>query len=233
MQVDEFHRWDVGPDEARRIQGELRDRVILHDTFDPARVRLVAGADNGYAERAAVTTAYAAVLVFSFPKLELVETRTAAAAVAFPYVPGLLSFREGPALLAAFRQLEHEPDVVLFDAQGYAHPRRFGAASHLGLILDMPAIGCAKTRLVGEWTDLGPERGARAPLVHRGETVGAVLRTREGRAPLYVSPGHRVGIDTAVRIALACCRDNRFMPEPTRQADRLVKELTRAARAER
>jgi deoxyribonuclease V len=231
MLADELHPWDVPPDEARRLQRELRERLILRDTFDPAAVRLVAGADIGYSERAAATTAHAAVLVFTFPELELVETRIAAVAVEFPYVPGLLSFREGPALLAAFRQVEREPDVILFDAHGYAHPRRFGAASHLGLILDRPSIGCAKTRLVGEYADLGPERGATAPLVHRNEAVGVVLRTREGRAPLFVSPGHRVSTDTAVRLALACSRDNRFMPEPTRQADRLVRELTRAARA--
>lgn len=230
MNIHELHDWDVPPREARRIQRELRGRLVLTDAIRPEDVRFVAGADNGYARRGAQTTAYAAVLIFSFPDLELVETRTAACPVEFPYVPGLLSFREAPALLAAFRQVEQEPDVILFDAHGYAHPRRFGAASHLGLILDRPSIGCAKSRLIGRYEEPGPERGDRAPLVDRGEVVGAVVRTRTGRGPLFVSQGHKVGLETAVEIALACCRDNRFMPEPTRQADRRVEELTRAAK---
>ena len=230
MNVQELHPWNVSPDEARRIQRELRGQLVLSDAIRPDQVRFVAGADNGYARRGAVTTAYAAVLVFSFPDLELVETQTAAVPVEFPYVPGLLSFREAPAILAAFRQVHHEPDVILFDAHGYAHPRRFGAASHLGLILDKPSIGCAKSRLVGRYDEPGPERGDRAPLIDRGEEIGAVVRTRLGRGPLFVSCGHKVSLDTAVDLALACCRDNRFMPEPTRLADRLVKGLTRAER---
>ena len=230
MNVRDLHGWDVSAAEAARLQRELRSRLALSDALDPAGVRFVAGADNGYVKRGVRTTAYAAVLVFRFPELELVETRTAACPVEFPYVPGLLSFREAPALLAAFRQVEQEPDVVLFDAHGYAHPRRLGAASHLGLFLDKPSIGCAKSRLVGRYEEPGPERGARAPLVDRGEVVGTVVRTRVGRSPLFVSAGHKLSLETAVEIALACCRDNHFMPEPTRQADRLVKELTRAER---
>ena len=230
MQVRDLHPWDVSPAEARQIQRELRGRLSLEDGIRPAEIRRVAGADNGYLRRGASTTAYAAVLVFSFPDLEVLETRVASCPVEFPYVPGLLSFREAPALLAAFGQLEIEPDVILFDAHGYAHPRRLGAASHLGLVLDRPSIGCAKSRLIGSYDEPGPELGARSPLVDRGEVVGAAVRTRLGRPPLFVSVGHRISLETAVEIALACCRNNHLMPEPTRLADRLVGQLTRAER---
>jgi deoxyribonuclease V len=224
MQITELHAWDVTPAEARRIQQELRERVRLVDDLRLEDVRLVAGVDNGYAARAGTTTAYAAVVVLRFPELEAVETRTASCPVSFPYVPGLLSFREGPAVLAALRQVQAEPDVFLFDAQGYAHPRRFGAASHLGVILDRPSIGCAKSRLIGQYDEPEPAFGAHSPLLDKGELIGAVVRSRAERAPLFVSPGHKLSIDTAVAIALACCRGRSIMPEPTRLADKLVRE---------
>lgn len=188
---------------------------------------MVAGADVGYSGRGVGVTAYAAVLVFTFPDLELIETQIATATVEFPYVPGLLSFREGPALLAAFRQVRNEPDVILFDAQGIAHPRRLGAASHLGVLLDKPSIGCAKSRLVGRYDEPGSEFGDHSLLTEGDDLLGAVVRTRTGRAPLFVSPGHKMSIGTAVRIVLACCRNNRFMPEPTRLADKAVRDARR------
>ncbi len=231
MQPRELHRWDVSPGEAARIQAELRGQLVLKDGVRPADIRFVAGADIAYARRGARTTAFAALVVFSFPDLALVETRLVRQEVAFPYVPGLLSFREGPAILEACRQLTSEPDVLLFDAQGYAHPRRLGAASHLGLLLDRPSIGCAKSRLVGQYEPPGPEFGARTPLIDRGETIGMVVRTRPGRAPLFVSAGHRISLPTAVAIVLACCRQQSLMPEPTRVADRLVRAEARAGRA--
>jgi deoxyribonuclease V len=171
--------------------------------------------------------------VLTFPGLEIIETQVASRPVTFPYVPGLLSFREGPALIDAFRQVQAEPDVVLFDAQGYAHPRRLGAASHLGLALERPAIGCAKSRLVGHYDEPGDAFGDRSMLVDGGEVIGAAVRTRPGRAPLFVSPGHHVSVDSAVEVALACCRNGRFMPEPTRLADRLVREAKLAVRDQR
>jgi deoxyribonuclease V len=229
MQITDLHPWDVTPDEARSIQKELRERVSLSDAIRIEDIRLVAGVDNSYAARAGATTAYAAVVVLSFPELEVVETRLATCSVDFPYVPGLLSFREGPAMLAALRQVESEPDVILFDAQGYAHPRRLGAASHLGVILDRPAIGCAKSRLVGRYDEPGAAFGERSALIDKSETIGAVVRSRAGRAPLFVSPGHKLSIDTAVEVALACCRGRSIMPEPTRLADKLVREARRAA----
>jgi deoxyribonuclease V len=166
--------------------------------------------------------ACAAIVVLSFPALEIVETAVSWQPVTFPYVPGLLSFREGPAILAACAELRSEPDVLLFDGQGYAHPRRLGLASHLGVILDRPTIGCAKSRLVGQYEE--PERrfGAQTPLIERGEVVGAAVRTRPRHKPLFVSPGHKLSVETAVAITLACCRDGAFLPEPTRLTHEIV-----------
>jgi deoxyribonuclease V len=142
--------------------------------------------------------------------------------VAFPYVPGLLSFRDAPAVLAVCAEVRSEPDLLLFDGQGFAHPRRFGLASHLGLVLDRPSIGCAKSRLVGHWEEPARVFGAHTPLIDRGEVVGAAVRTRPRHAPLFVSPGHKVSVATAVALALACCRDGAFMPVPTRLAHEAV-----------
>ena len=222
MRVRELHPWDVTPEAARRIQAELAPQVILRDELDLDRLRIVAGVDNTYVTEGDETTAYAVVVALTYPAMEIVETSFASRPVDFPYVPGLLSFREAPAVLAAFADLAAEPDAILFDGQGYAHPRRLGLASHLGLVLDRPSIGCAKSRLVGRWDDPPREFGAHTPLVDRGETVGAALRTRPGHAPLFVSPGHRTSVAGAVALALACCRDGRFLPEPTRLAHDLV-----------
>ena len=222
MRIHEPHPWDVTPGEAVAIQRRLRGQVSLADAVDPAAVRVVAGVDNSYVREGEATIGIAAVIVLNMPELEVLETVTAEEVVTFPYVPGLLSFREAPAILAAFRRLATEPDVVLFDGQGYAHPRRLGLASHVGLTLDRPAIGCAKSRLVGSWEEPAQVFGAWNPLVHRGELVGAALRTRPGHAPLFVSPGHKVTVETAVGITLACCRDHHFLPEPTRLAHATV-----------
>lgn len=220
----------MSPAEARRIQDELRGQVLLEDGIALSEIRTVAGVDNGYAGRGARTTAYAAVVVFSFPELEQLEVRTAACPIDFAYVPGLLSFREGPAILKAFRMLETEPDVVLFDAQGIAHPRRLGAASHMGLFIDKPSIGCAKSRLTGSYQEPADEFGARSPLTAGNNVIGAAVRTRPGKSPLFVSPGHQMTADSAVEIALRCCRNHRFMPEPTRIADKLVRDAKRSVR---
>ncbi len=231
MRVRGLHRWDVSPAKARAIQEELAGRVVLEDAVAPEEVRVVAGVDNTYVKAGDETIAHAVVVVLSFPELAVVETRFAERRVDYPYVPGLLSFREAPAVLAAFEGVETEPDLILFDGQGYAHPRRFGLASHLGLILDKPSVGCAKSRLVGRWEE--PERvfGAQMPLVDRGETVGAAVRTRPRHAPLFVSPGHKTSVAGAVALALACCRDNGFMPVPTRLAHEAVTAHAREAKA--
>jgi deoxyribonuclease V len=189
---------------------------------DPQGVRTVAGCDLAFLGRGRRgDTARAAVVLLSYPELTVVEQHTVEAPVTFPYVPGLLAFRELPALLQAFERLERAPDLVLVDGQGYAHPRRFGIACHLGLLLDVPTIGVAKSRLTGEHEEPAPAAGSRADLRDGGELIGAVLRTRDGGRPLYVSPGHRVGFAPAVEWVVRLSRGYR-LPEPTRLADRLA-----------
>ena len=227
MRFAELHRWDVTLAEARSIQTDLAGQLLLTDTISLDDVMTVAGIDNGYVKRDGETTAHAAVVILSFPALEVIETAVAQRRVDFPYVPGLLSFRAAPAVLAAFEQVTIAPDVLLCDGQGYAHPRRFGLASHLGLILDRPSIGCAKSRLVGQYQE--PERvfGATTPLIDRDQVIGAAVRTRPRHKPLIVSPGHKMSTEGAVTLALACCREGGFMPVPTRLAHEAVTAHTR------
>lgn len=196
MEISDLHSWEVAADEARLIQEELRSQILLVDRL-PAEVRYVAGVDNTYRKKDSRSTAYAAVVVLSFPALQVVETRYAARPVTFPYIPGLLVFREGPAVIAAARQLEIEPDVFFFDAHGYSHFRRAGAASHLGLVLNRPSIGCAKSRLTGTYEEPPREFGAWTPLVD-SKTGG---------------------------LTLDCCQAGSFMPEPTRLAHQLVNQF--------
>jgi len=230
MKIEEPHGWDVTPTEAAAIQREMRERVSFIDAIAIDDIRLVAGVDNTYSRPEKRSTAFAVVVVLDFATMEVVETSYAEREIAFPYVPGLLSFREAPAILDAFRGLKARPDVVLFDGQGIAHPRRIGLASHLGVVLGVPSIGCAKSKLVGAFDE--PERlfGAQTPLMHKGEQVGVALRTRPRHAPLFVSPGHLLSIPTATEIVLRCCRDQRFMPEPTRLAHDYVTSFARGER---
>jgi len=211
------HRWDLTPKEAMALQEKLRASVVREDRL--GRVRHVCGIDVGFEREGTITRA--AVAVLSFPALELVESAIARRKTTFPYVPGLLSFREIPAVLDALERLTITPDLVICDGQGIAHPRRCGLASHIGLVAGVPSIGCAKSRLVGEHRAPAARRGAWAPLVDAGETIGAVLRTRAGVNPVYVSIGHRVSLDTAIRFVLACCTRYR-LPETTRHAHRLA-----------
>lgn len=211
------HRWRLSPKQAIALQGRLAPRVERRDRLD--EVRTVAGVDVGYDEECGM--ARAAVVALSFPGLRPVDWAVARVPVRFPYVPGLLSFREIPAALAAFERLRRMPDLILCDGQGIAHPRRFGIASHLGLLLDRPTIGVAKTRLVGEHRVPAQRRGAWTPLTDAGEVIGAVLRTRAGARPLYVSIGHRVSLATALAWVLACTPRYR-LPETTRAAHRLA-----------
>ncbi|MCU0804231.1 MAG: deoxyribonuclease V [Burkholderiales bacterium] len=211
------HRWDLAPKEAIALQARLAPKVERQDRVGP--IRHVAGIDVGFESAGRIARAAVAVLVL--PSLELVDCALARRPVSFPYVPGLLSFREIPAVLDALARLRVRPDILLCDGQGIAHPRRCGLASHLGLVTGLPAIGVGKSRLLGEHREPGARRGSRARLVDRGETVGTVLRTRAGVKPLYVSVGHRVSLETAVRIVLACARGYR-LPETTRWAHRLA-----------
>ena len=221
------HPWDVSVAEARRIQLELRERRVDRPPpgFAP---RLVGGADMSI--RRGRDTGYAAIVVYDVEAGEVVDRATATGRVEFPYVPGLLSFRELPLLLEAWSRIERAPDVVIFDGHGYAHPRRFGLACHGGLLLDSPSIGCAKSILVGEHGPLGDERGSTAPLRHEGETLGMAVRTRSRVRPVYVSIGHRMDLATAVDIVLSVAPRYR-VPEPTRAADKLVGRLRREAGA--
>lgn len=211
------HPWDVTPAHARAIQIEGRAHVIAADRLGD--VRRVAGIDVGFEAGGAISRA--AVAVLEYPSLRLVESAVARLRTAFPYVPGLLSFREIPAALEALARLSAPPDLLLCDGQGYAHPRRFGLACHLGVLAGLPSIGVAKSRLIGTHDPLPQPKGDWVPLLDGGETIGAVLRTRTSVAPLYVSIGHRVSLPTAIRWVLACTTRYR-LPETTRQAHRLA-----------
>ena len=211
------HPWDVSPKEAAAIQERLSQAVVVEDDLGP--VRTVAGVDIGFLEKNTITRA--AVVVLSFPELELVDQAIVHRPTTFPYVPGLLSFREAPAALGALERLSIRPDLLLCDGQGRAHPRRFGLACHLGLLSGIPSIGVAKSRLVGEHDAVNEERGSRQPLMLEAEVIGTVLRTRTAVKPLYVSIGHRVSLETAVDYVLRCAPRFR-LPETTRWADRLA-----------
>jgi deoxyribonuclease V len=209
-----LHSWDVTPSEAVAIQQSLRSKVQLTNVFDPQQIRTVAGIDASYKD-----VGHAAVVVLSFPDLQLIEQVTATRAISFPYVPGLLSFREAPVVLDAIAKLTHQPDVMIFDGQGIAHPRRLGIAAHIGVYLDRPTIGCAKSRLVGTYQEPGPEKGDYSPLLeHDGEVIGAVLRTKQNTKPLFISPGHKIDLKTSVWLVLNCVKNYR-LPETTRLAD--------------
>ncbi|MDT3735493.1 MAG: deoxyribonuclease V [Denitratisoma sp.] len=219
MRIRQRHAWDLAPKEAMALQARLATEIVLRDEFGP--VRQIAGVDVGFEDNGATTRA--AVAVLAFPSLQLVTSVIARKPTCFPYVPGLLSFREVPAVLAAMEQLDALPDLLLCDGQGIAHPRRLGIASHLGLLLDVPSIGVAKTRLVGKHDEVPDIRGAWVPLRDGNETIGAVLRTRQGIKPLYISPGHRIGLESAIAWVMACLTRYR-LPETTRWAHRLASE---------
>lgn len=224
MRARTLHSWDLPPREAAAVQDRLRGRV-REEPLDWKRLRRVAGCDIAIDG----DTLIAAVVVLDAKSLEIVETAEARSPARFPYLPGLLSFREIPALLAAFEAIRRRPDAVLCDGQGKAHPRRFGLACHLGLALDLPSVGVAKSRLIGEADPPGRLRGASTPLRDGGELIGRLLRSRDGVRPLYISVGHRITLEDAVRLVLAMGGGFR-LPEPTRLADRRVGILKRPRR---
>lgn len=201
----------ITPKAAVALQEELRHRVIRRASSRP--IRTVAGVDISVRN----DEARAAIVVLKFPAMEPVDRSTAVRPVEFPYVPGLLGFREVPSILDAFAKLRTRPDLLVVDGHGLAHPRRFGVACHVGVELDLPSIGCGKSRLVGEHREPGARRGSRAALRHKGEVIGSVLRTRDGVKPVYVSIGHRMDLPTAVRTVLRSCSRYR-LPEPIRHA---------------
>jgi deoxyribonuclease V len=222
MKVKNLHIWSFDYKEARRIQQDLAENLILDNKGLPGKIKTVAGADISYSRKDGLF--FAAVILLEFPTMETIEVSTFVDRVNFPYIPGLLTFREGPALLKAFEKLSRSPDVVIFDGQGIAHPRGIGLASHIGLFIDIPAIGCAKKKLVGDYADVGNEPGNYAPLVYREKTIGAVLRTRKGVKPVFISQGHRIDLKKAIGITLSSCKGYR-LPEPTRRAHITVNKL--------
>jgi len=213
MRISQRHSWQVTTIEARAIQAELASEVSRIGTI--TKPRYIAGVDISVNRFNKMGKGVAVVL--SYPDLKVVDVQVVTDQITFPYVPGLLSFREAPLLLKAFEKLNITPDIVMVDGQGVAHPRRCGIASHLGLILGIPTIGCAKSRLCGEHEMPSIKAGNYAELTDNGEVIGAVLRTREDVKPLYVSIGHMIDLPTAIRWVLACCRGYR-LPEPTRLA---------------
>lgn len=213
------HPWNLTPKEAVQLQQQLRSHVR---TRGHPRPKLVAGVDVGFEDHYRITRA--AVAVLEFPSLTLCEHHIARLPTRFPYVPGLLSFRELPAVMAALAQLTRTPDLILCDGQGVAHPRRFGIASHLGVLTGLPTIGVGKTRLTGRHEEPGQDKGCWAPLMDGEEVIGAVLRTRTRVKPVYVSIGHRISLEAAVEIVLACTPKYR-LPEPIRWAHRLASGL--------
>jgi deoxyribonuclease V len=223
MQATLVHRWDVTPREAIELQRALAPSVVRRGALREADVQLIAGADVAFDRRHG--RAVAAAVVLAYPSLECIEQAVVEAPAAFPYIPGLLSFRETPPLIDAFERLRARPNLLMADGHGCAHPRLFGYACHLGLVLDLPSIGVAKTRLIGSHAPVPPMRGARADLLDGNAVIGAVLRTRERARPVFVSVGHRAGLAAAERWVLRCARGYR-MPEPTRLAD----ALSRSAR---
>ncbi len=221
MKIQHLHRWDVSYKEAVSIQRKLKERIILHDNL-PGRISTIAGADISYSKQSDLF--FAAVVLLEYPAMAVVEESCFTERVSFPYIPGLLSFREGPAVLKAFENLHNIPDVVIFDGQGIAHPRGIGLASHMGLFLDVATIGCAKRRLVGEYGEVGLEVGDYADLILDDQVVGAAVRTKKKVKPVFISPGHKISMRTAMDVVLSCCRGYR-LPEPVRKAHLAVNRI--------
>jgi deoxyribonuclease V len=208
-----LHPWKVSVEEAIRIQETLKRRIILKKTF--SKVETIGGGDVAYSK--SDNLLFGAIVVLSFPDMEILGTATCDGKILFPYIPTLLSFREGPILIKTFQKLKIKPDVMVYDGQGIAHPRGIGLASHMGLWLDLPSIGCAKTPLLGEFVPPGSSRGSFEWIRREGKNVGAVLRTKEKVKPLFVSPGHQIDLSTSIQIILESCRGFRI-PEPLRKA---------------
>jgi deoxyribonuclease V len=221
MIQEPLHAWDLTLTQAIALQKELAQRIIRVDRF--GEVHTIAGVDMAINEQNGM--ARAAVVLLSFPALELLERHVYEEPIRMEYIPGLLSFREIPCIIGAFAQLKQQPDLVMVDGQGIAHPRRLGIAAHLGLWLDLPTIGCAKSILRGHYEEskLGEEVGAWLPVKDRGETIGAAVRTRSKVKPTIISLGHRISLESSIRYVLQCVRGYR-LPEPTRQADKLSKQ---------
>jgi deoxyribonuclease V len=219
-----LHPWKVTPEQAIRIQENLRHRIILKRTS--SKVRTVGGADVSYQKEGNLL--FGAMVVLSFPQMETLDVATACGKISFPYLPGLLTFREGPILINIFQKLRMRPDILIFDGQGIAHPRGIGLATHLGIWFNLPSIGCAKTPLLGKSVIPGPSRGSFELIQKDGSEVGVVLRTKNRVRPVFVSPGHRIDLPTSIRLVLESCQGFRI-PEPLRRAHQLSRILLQGA----
>ncbi len=217
-----LHPWNVTPDEAIKIQNKLRDLVKVENL--KTEINYIAGADISFDKGSNVV--YAGIAVLKFPELEEIERSLVIMEVSFPYIPGLLSFRESPALIKAWEKIEVVPDVVVIDGQGIAHPRRFGIASHFGVLIDRPTIGCAKSLLIGKYDEPAEKAGSYSYLYDSGEIVGVALRTRDNVQPVFVSIGHKITLEESIKIILQTVKGFKI-PEPTRHAHNLVNALRR------
>ncbi|MCG8117196.1 MAG: deoxyribonuclease V [Candidatus Thiodiazotropha endolucinida] len=211
------HGWNLSPTGAVALQNSLRRQVVGRNCY--AELQRIAGVDVGFEAHGSITRA--AIVVLSYPQLQPLEQAIARLPTSFPYIPGLLSFREVPAILQALSKLQQPPDIFLCDGQGIAHPRRFGLACHLGVYTDIPSVGVAKTRLIGSHATVPAEKGGWVPLIDKNETIGAVLRTRSGVKPLYISIGHKISLERSIELVLACTPRYK-LPETTRAAHRLA-----------
>lgn len=220
MKIKVLHRWDLPYAEARQLQSELAARIKFTDMRKTPK--LIAGIDCAFSKDG--KNIAAAVIVMNLPQLEVIEVKTATAEVTYPYIPGLLSFREAPVCIKAVQKIVNTPDLFMIDGQGIAHGRKLGLAAHLGLFFNKPTIGCAKNRLVGKYEEPGKEKGNYSPLIYKGEQVGAVVRTRTNVKPLFISVGNKCTLDFAIKITLACAKKYR-LPEPTRIAHQTVTKL--------
>ncbi len=217
MQIPHRHNWNIKPEAAIALQKAMVHEVIYDRPLDLSAVKLVAGVDVSVKNDGRRDMSQAAVVVLSYPDLQIIETVRASMPTPFPYIPGLLSFREGPVLEEAFAKLQHEPDVFIFDGMGRAHPRRMGIATHMGLWLQKPTIGCGKTLFVGTYVEPPNERAGYADLVHKGEVIGVILRTRPAVKPVYISPGHLIDLPSSIELVMRCTTKYR-LPEPIRAA---------------
>jgi deoxyribonuclease V len=219
-----LHSWKVTPEQAIRIQENLRHRIIIKKTI--SRVRTIGGGDVSYQKEGDFL--FGAMVVLSFPRMETLDVATARGKISFPYLPGLLTFREGPILIKTFQKLRLRPDILIFDGQGIAHPRGIGLATHLGVWLNLPSIGCAKTPLLGESVIPKPSKESIELILKNGREVGVVLRTKDRVKPVFVSPGHRIDLPTSIRLVLACCQGFRI-PEPLRRAHYFSRQMMQSA----
>jgi len=224
VKITKLHSWNVTPKKAISIQHKLRDKIKTFDDFDS--LKKVGGVDVGFVKEKNLSCA--AFVIFSYPDMKILDVITCSEPISFPYIPTFLAFREVPVVLSCFEKLENMPDMLILDGQGYAHPRRMGLASHVGVLLDIPTIGCAKSRLVGEFNMPDEKKGSYSYLYDKCEIIGAVLRTKDNISPVFVSIGHRVSLNTAIKLILEMAVTR--IPEPTKIADREVKKFTNKIR---